>query len=29
VLAPLYAWFSEGLATRDLIEAKALLDERA
>jgi predicted ATPase len=26
LLAPLYAWFTEGFATRDLIEAKALLD---
>jgi predicted ATPase len=27
LLTPLYAWFTEGFATRDLIEAKALLDE--
>jgi predicted ATPase len=27
LLAPLYAWFTEGFATRDLIEAKALLDD--
>jgi tetratricopeptide (TPR) repeat protein len=27
LLAPLYAWFTEGRDTRDLIEAKALLDE--
>jgi predicted ATPase len=27
LLAPLYAWFTEGFDTRDLIEAKALLDE--
>jgi len=27
LLAPVYAWFTEGLDTRDLIEAKALLDE--
>jgi predicted ATPase len=26
LLAPLYAWFTEGLETVDLIEAKALLD---
>ncbi len=25
--APLYAWFTEGLATRDLQDAKALLEE--
>jgi predicted ATPase len=25
LLAPLYAWFTEGFDTRDLIEAKALL----
>ena len=29
LLAPLYAWFTEGFTTRDLIEAKALLDELA
>jgi len=27
VLAPVYAWFTEGFDTRDLIEAKALLEE--
>jgi predicted ATPase len=27
LLAPLYAAFTEGLDTRDLVEAKALLDE--
>ena len=27
LLAPLYAWFIEGFATRDLIDAKALLEE--
>jgi len=27
LLAPLYRWFTEGFDTRDLIEAKALLDE--
>ncbi len=27
LLAPLYAWFTEGFDTRDLIEAKALLEE--
>jgi predicted ATPase len=27
LLAPLYGWFTEGLNTRDLKEAKALLDE--
>jgi class 3 adenylate cyclase len=27
LLAPLYAWFTEGFDTRDLIEAKALLGE--
>ena len=27
LLAPLYAWFTEGLDTRNLIEAKALLAE--
>ena len=26
-LAPLYEWFTEGFDTRDLKEAKALLDE--
>jgi predicted ATPase len=27
LLAPIYGWFTEGFATRDLREAKALLDE--
>ena len=27
LLAPIYAWFTEGFATRDLIDAKALLEE--
>ena len=27
LLAPVYAWFTEGFDTRDLVEAKALLDE--
>jgi len=27
LLAPVYGWFTEGFDTRDLIEAKALLDE--
>ena len=27
LLAPLYAWFTEGFDTGDLVEAKALLDE--
>jgi class 3 adenylate cyclase/predicted ATPase len=27
LLAPLYAWFTEGFSTRDLVEARALLDE--
>ena len=27
LLAPLYGWFTEGFATRDLKEAKVLLDE--
>ena len=27
LLAPLYAWFTEGFDTRDLIEAKALLED--
>jgi predicted ATPase len=27
LLAPRYAWFTEGLATRDLQDANALLDE--
>jgi hypothetical protein len=26
-IAPIYAWFSEGVDRRDLIEAKALLEE--
>ena len=29
LLAPVYAWFTEGFATQDLKEAKALLDELA
>ncbi len=29
ILTPVYAWFTEGFATRDLVEAKALLDELA
>jgi predicted ATPase len=29
VLGPIYAWFSEGFSTPDLIEAKKLLDELA
>ena len=29
LLAPLYAWFTEGFDTRDLRDAKALLDELA
>lgn len=29
LLAPVYAWFTEGFETRDLIDAKALLDELA
>jgi predicted ATPase len=28
-LAPLYAWFTEGFATRDLRDAKVLLDDLA
>jgi predicted ATPase len=28
LLAPVYGWFTEGLDARDLIEAKAHLDER-
>jgi tetratricopeptide (TPR) repeat protein len=28
LLAPIYGWFSEGFDTRDLIDAKALLDEQ-
>jgi predicted ATPase len=27
LLAPIYGWFTEGFATRDLKEAKALLEE--
>jgi len=27
LLAPVYGWFTEGLDTRDLKEAKVLLDE--
>ena len=27
LLAPLYAWFTEGFDTADLMEAKALLDQ--
>jgi predicted ATPase len=27
LLAPVYAWFTEGFGTRDLVDAKALLDE--
>jgi predicted ATPase len=27
LLGPVYGWFTEGLDTRDLKEAKALLDE--
>lgn len=29
VLAPVYGWFTEGFDTRDLKDAKALLDELA
>ena len=29
MLAPVYEWFTEGFDTRDLKEAKALLDEFA
>ena len=29
LLAPLYTWFTEGLDTRDLQDAKALLDALA
>ena len=29
LLAPVYGWFSEGFDTRDLKEAKALLEELA
>ena len=27
LLAPIYGWFSEGFATKDLKDAKALLEE--
>jgi predicted ATPase len=27
LLAPVYAWFTEGFGTRDLKEAKALLED--
>jgi predicted ATPase len=27
LLAPVYGWFTEGFDTRDLMEAKALLEE--
>jgi predicted ATPase len=29
LLAPVYGWFTEGFGTRDLIEAKALLEHTA
>jgi predicted ATPase len=29
LLAPVYGWFTEGFDTRDLKEARALLDELA
>jgi predicted ATPase len=29
LLAPVYGWFTEGFDTRDLEEAKALLEELA
>jgi predicted ATPase len=29
LLAPLYAWFTEGFDTKDLRDAKALLEELA
>jgi predicted ATPase len=29
LLAPIYVWFTEGFNTRDLKEAKTLLDELA
>ena len=29
LLSPVYGWFTEGFDTRDLKEAKALLDELA
>jgi hypothetical protein len=29
LLAPVYGWFTEGFATKDLKDAKALLDELA
>ena len=27
LLAPVYGWFTEGFGTKDLMEARALLDE--
>jgi hypothetical protein len=29
LLAPVYAWFTEGFDTPDLVDAKALLEELA
>jgi predicted ATPase len=29
LLAPVYGWFTEGFDTKDLLDAKALLDELA
>ena len=29
LLAPIYGWFTEGFATKDLKDAKALLEELA
>jgi hypothetical protein len=29
VLAPVYGWFTEGFGTKDLLEARALIDELA
>jgi hypothetical protein len=29
LLAPIYGWFTEGFGTKDLKEAKALLEELA
>jgi predicted ATPase len=29
LLGPVYGWFTEGFATKDLLEAKSLLDELA
>jgi predicted ATPase len=29
LLAPIYGWFTEGFATRDLKDAKALLEQLA